>query len=372
MARKQGTPPTTHTIEEGDTLFDIAEAYYGEGNLWTKISEANGNLQPDGLQVGQKITIPSVSSQPPTAPPETSPTNNKVVVYQHAQYQGDSKALEIGEYSDSQLQNDSISSLKVPSGLTVTLYEHTRFGGSSKTFTTDTPYVGDDFNDKASSIVIEAIDSTPPTPFPVGGFEGIVSAETFDAIFPNRQSFYTYNTLVTSALQFSRFCTDGTIEQRKREAAAFLAHVAYETEGLSLIEEENTANWPYYCQTDQYPCAPDKTYHGRGPIQLSWNYNYARCGEALGLDLLNNPEQVATDSAISFMSALWFWMTPQSFSSACHDAMNTSGFGATINILSNGRECGQDQIDPQAEKRIQLYEQIASQLSVSPGDSLSC
>jgi nucleoid-associated protein YgaU len=32
MARKQGNPPTTHTVEAGDTLFDIAQAYYGDGN----------------------------------------------------------------------------------------------------------------------------------------------------------------------------------------------------------------------------------------------------------------------------------------------------------------------------------------------------
>jgi chitinase len=25
-----------------------------------------------------------------------------------------------------------------------------------------------------------------------------------------------------------------------------------------------------YCQPGQYPCAPGKSYHGRGPIQLSW------------------------------------------------------------------------------------------------------
>ncbi|MEH2147604.1 hypothetical protein [Nostoc sp.] len=31
------------------------------------------------------------------------------------------------------------------------------FGGESKTFTADTPYVGDDFNDETSSLVIELV-----------------------------------------------------------------------------------------------------------------------------------------------------------------------------------------------------------------------
>jgi nucleoid-associated protein YgaU len=32
MARKQGNPPTTHTVEAGDILYDMAQAYYGDGN----------------------------------------------------------------------------------------------------------------------------------------------------------------------------------------------------------------------------------------------------------------------------------------------------------------------------------------------------
>lgn len=59
MARKQGQPPCTHIVEAGDTLFDIATTYYGDGNLWGKISTANGNIQPENLQVGQKLQIPA-------------------------------------------------------------------------------------------------------------------------------------------------------------------------------------------------------------------------------------------------------------------------------------------------------------------------
>ena len=54
MARKQGNPPTTHTIEAGDSLFDIAQTYYGSGNQWSKISAANGNIQPPDLKLGQQ------------------------------------------------------------------------------------------------------------------------------------------------------------------------------------------------------------------------------------------------------------------------------------------------------------------------------
>lgn len=30
---------------------------------------------------------------------------------------------------------------------------------------------------------------------------------------------------------------------------------------------------------DGNPCVPGKSYHGRGPMQLSWNYNYGQVGQ---------------------------------------------------------------------------------------------
>ncbi len=59
MVKKNGNPPTTHTVENGDLLFDIAQAYYGDGNKWNKISRANDNVKPESLKVGQKLQIPA-------------------------------------------------------------------------------------------------------------------------------------------------------------------------------------------------------------------------------------------------------------------------------------------------------------------------
>ncbi|WP_375504476.1 LysM peptidoglycan-binding domain-containing protein [uncultured Nostoc sp.] len=58
MAEKQGNPPTTHTVKDGDTLFDIAQAYYGDGNQWHRISDVNGGVKPENLQISQKLQIP--------------------------------------------------------------------------------------------------------------------------------------------------------------------------------------------------------------------------------------------------------------------------------------------------------------------------
>ncbi len=48
-------------------------------------------------------------------------------------------------------------------------------------------------------------------------------------------------------------------------------------------------------------------YKGRGLIQLTGKDNYSRCGAALGLDLVNEPEQVAENPNTAVAAAAWFW-----------------------------------------------------------------
>ncbi|WP_421577397.1 5'-nucleotidase C-terminal domain-containing protein [Shinella sp. M31] len=47
-----------HVIARGDTLWDLAKAAYGDGTLWRKIAEANGNPRPRALHVGKELSIP--------------------------------------------------------------------------------------------------------------------------------------------------------------------------------------------------------------------------------------------------------------------------------------------------------------------------
>ncbi|CAN1135172.1 Endochitinase At2g43610, partial [Linum perenne] len=64
-----------------------------------------------------------------------------------------------------------------------------------------------------------------------------------------------------------------------------------------------------YCDpSPPYPCAQGKSYYGRGPLQLSWNYNYKDAGNANNFNGVQDPDIVARDPVIAWKTALWFWI----------------------------------------------------------------
>ncbi|MGD9485251.1 glycoside hydrolase family 19 protein [Streptomyces sp. TRM70308] len=215
----------------------------------------------------------------------------------------------------------------------------------------------------------------PGDPGDPGDGDFLVSEAQFQQMFPNRNPFYTYQGLTAALSAYPGFANTGDETTRKREAAAFLANVSHETGGLVHIVEQNEANYPHYCDASQpYGCpAGQAAYYGRGPIQLSWNFNYKAAGDALGLDLLNNPHLVQNDSAVAWKTALWYWNT-QSGPGAMtgHQAMvNGHGFGETIRSINGALEC--DGRNPrQVQSRIDNYQRFTQLLGTTPGSNLSC
>ena len=62
----QAIPSSNYTVQQGDTLFSIAQQAYGDGNQWQKIYSANPQIgnNPNVLSPGEKLYIPQVMGPP--------------------------------------------------------------------------------------------------------------------------------------------------------------------------------------------------------------------------------------------------------------------------------------------------------------------
>jgi len=221
------------------------------------------------------------------------------------------------------------------------------------------------------------------------GIAGVISQSTFDSWFPNKVSLYTYSGFTSMNSKYSDIANQSDTTLRKREVAAMLANFAHETGDFVYARETcwdgvdsdgQCKNWGYYCSGCGASC-PNKKYYGRGWTQLSWPCNYQAAGNALGYDLFNNPDWVATNANISAQSAAWYWRTqpgPGGYGNNSHDAMNASsgsgGFGETIKHTNGSLECPSlgGTNTAQRDARISRYKTYCDRLGVSYGNNLSC
>ncbi|MFE7169373.1 chitinase [Streptomyces sp. NPDC057616] len=224
-------------------------------------------------------------------------------------------------------------------------------------------------------IAVSAIDVSAGTASAAeqrGGF--VVSKAQYNRMFPHHKKLYTYKGLVKAMNAFPAFAHTGDAKTRKREAAAFLANVSHETSGLIYINEQNKAAWPTYCADEPYGCpAGQSAYHGRGPLQISWNYNYKAAGDAFHADLLHHPDLAAKNSTVTWKLALWYWMTQSGpgTMTAHHAMVRSGGFGETIRSINGGVECNGGN-PAEVHDRIAKYKRFTTMLHVGTGGHLSC
>jgi hypothetical protein len=213
---------------------------------------------------------------------------------------------------------------------------------------------------------------------PTGKTGFMITEAQFEQLFPKRIPFYTFAGLQEAIKAYPEFGNFGSQAENKREIAAFLANIMHESIELQAINELDKSVHDHYCNDKQgVPCAPGKQYFGRGPIQLSWNFNYALAGKALGLDLLNDPDMVSRDPAVAWKTALWYWMEIKgSGPLPSHVAMKQKlGFGETVRSINGALECSKpvDNIGyKQQQMRIKNYLKITKMLEVDPGNYTAC
>lgn len=72
-------------------------------------------------------------------------------------------------------------------------------------------------------------------------------------------------------------------------------------------------------------------YRGRGPIQITGRDNYAACGDACGLPLVDHPELLSADPGAGAASAGWFWA-----SRGCNDLADRGAVRSITRAINGG------------------------------------
>ena len=156
-----------HNPEKVDIYNDSADTIK---NKWSAVGTANGWKNDKIYNLVKPYLSGTVTSTggSTTDDSDNNSTSGVATLYEHSNYGGWRVSLEEGSYDYKDIlakgiANDQISSLRVSDGYKVTIYDDEGFKGKSKEFTSDASYVGDEMNDKTSSIKIEKINNQTST-----------------------------------------------------------------------------------------------------------------------------------------------------------------------------------------------------------------
>lgn len=223
---------------------------------------------------------------------------------------------------------------------------------------------------------------------------------------PNGQWYYTYRSLIQGMAELEEFADEGDENKKKLEIAAFLANIAQETGtndgdkfgGPGCFIQE-IGKWKDPSEYNSKACGKDYKcaaagYYGKGPHQLSWDYNYLAFGETMkvGKKYLDYPDLLTTNPDIGIAGSIWFWghadlgsgKDPEKpFKPSAHDVAvgkwkpsdddkacgrTKADFGVIINIINGGLECGTTATAKgrlAAKNRVKYLEAIAEEMGVT-------
>lgn len=142
-------------------VVEIPNSSQGNGD-WIKIYDNNGT------HTQQWAVVENRCNEAPA-----------VTLYTDRDYKGKAVTLSEGTYNLSKmglynLKDNDMSSLKVTPGFKVTIYEDDNFKGKSKSYIASESFVGEDWNDKMSSLTVEAYHELQVT-YQIGDAQAITS-----------------------------------------------------------------------------------------------------------------------------------------------------------------------------------------------------
>ncbi|VVP19419.1 hypothetical protein PS858_03728 [Pseudomonas fluorescens] len=129
-----------------------------------------------------------------------------------------------------------------------------------------------------------------------------------------------------------------------KRVAAFIAQIGHESGQLQSVREiwgPTPAQRKYEGQEDlgNTEKGDGSKYRGRGLIQITGRANYAACVEALGVDLISQPELLELPQYAA-MSAAWFWKQK-----GLNDLADKDQFNAITRHINGGLNGLEDRLD---------------------------
>lgn len=252
-----------YTVQPGDTLGKIAAKFLGNASRYTEIAEANHMDNPNALRVGQELEIPGETSNNQPAP--TSPVSAVVSPIPPAEFV-------------------IITVLQLKDILTNAIDEHVE---------KYTPAL----NAEMQKYEVHS-------PIRVAHFIAQIAHESGSFRYSSENLNYSAKAL--RAVFGKYFPTDEMAEAYARQPEKIANRVYASRMGNG--DEASGEGWKF---------------RGRGLIQLTGKENYTNCGNAIGRDLLSNPDQLATDPYAAVAASLWFWNSRSLNTHADNDDVNT-------------------------------------------------
>ena len=350
------------TVKAGDTLTAIAK---DKGVSLQELIDANPQItNPDMIRPGEKVTMPSSESviMPSTTTEDTSTlkgsqaglmtnTSSTVETPDFESLEGPEAAFSASQQVLSSLEN----TIKLGEKSNVVMNAQLRLvdlgydiGRGGKKGLAKNKYgkwvsldnsqirgVDSDFGSKTQKAVM-AFQKDAGLPV-----TGDIDTTTAKALSEKESVMYrvpvgfTKNYTATQKQNFKAAEEAGVGAGLKGvELASYMAQVAHESDNFKT-SEEYASGAAYEGRKDlgNTQVGDGKKYKGRAYIQLTGRDNYKKAGDALGLDLINNPalaEEPKNAAAIS----VWFWKTkvkPQ-----VPDFMDTERVTKVVNGGFNG------------------------------------
>lgn len=153
LLARQGNIPAATKLRYENAVRSSAQALNGRGiNASNLLVNPNWTTKP-GTNTDYSTQLSGIMLV------EAAATLDQVFFYKHLNFGGYSAAFSAGSYTHNNMiargvSNDDITSLTIPAGYEVLLYEHDNFAGATTTRTATQGWIGADWNDRVSSLII--------------------------------------------------------------------------------------------------------------------------------------------------------------------------------------------------------------------------